>query len=211
MKPSGFGVFTFVLLSLSFIAGGARAENIFDILFGGFANRNATSAQNLGSGRSGAPHRHVGSVRVKPVPPPIEDATTKYLRSPEFSRLFAAGQTDGAIAYMLRNDATLQSGDAVMTKEGLRVFDPKGGEKGKFLPLNQVELDRTRTTRLAELEQAKRPAESEVVRVSLDESKPLGLLAKLKTPASVRTGSGSEPIIRTADGRSIRLVGGFVN
>jgi hypothetical protein len=208
MKPSGFSVFTFILLSLPFIAGGARAENIFDILFGGFANRNA-AAQNPGSGHSGAPHKHFGSVRVKSAPP-VEDATAKYLRSPEFSRRFAAGETDDAIAYMLRNDATLQSGDAVMTKDGLRIFDPKGGE-GKFLPLKQVELDRARSTRLAELERAKSPAESGVVRLSLNESRPLGLLAKWKTPDSGRIGAGVESIIRTADGRAIRLVGGFVN
>lgn len=193
MKRTRSRVFAFALLSGSLMAGSASAKNIFDFLFGGFGGKSAEPVR-----RAAAP-AHRNYVRVAPARPAVEDDATKYLKSAEFSHRFQTGPTGEAVAYLLHNDATLRSGDAVMTKEGVLVFDPNGGGDGKFVAIRDAAVSQSLSTRLADLERAEKPVVSGSSR------------AKAGRVERERTETTGESVILASDGRSIRMVGGFTN
>ena len=193
MKRTRRLVFAFALFSGSLMAGGASAENIFDFLFGGFGGKSSEPVR-----RAAAPHAHRNYVHVAPRPA-VEDETTKYLKSAEFSGRFQTGRTEDAVAYLVHNDPTLRSGDALMTREGLVVFDSNGGRDGKFVAIRDAGVSASLSARLADLERAQKPGTPVAVR---------GKAGRIERDQAETI---NQSLILASDGRSIRMVSGFTN
>jgi hypothetical protein len=116
-----------------------------------------------------------------------------YLKSPDFTRRFAesdAGAAREAVAFLLKNDATLRAGDAVVTRAGVLVLD---GDKRDFAPAAKVALDQNLRQRLMAFSPSRGTRLPAAVHGAPDDAQALPLAFS----------------VRVSDGQPIRYVGGM--
>jgi hypothetical protein len=112
------------------------------------------------------------------------------------------------ISRVTRRDPTLREGDAFMTSDGLRVFVGDRQGDAKFVPVGQApQLSRALKERLQAMEKTPsgRPALASSSRSRAEKAS--GPLAY----AGVDEKAAKDRLIETANGKTIRLVGGFMN
>lgn len=192
MRKSGVGLLVLVSLSSVCASSTAQAQNFFEMLFGGGQKQAAPSAapkaairhhRPLKQARHGGPKKLSYAEAMTPSRAPFKHECCS---SPQEAIQKAA------------SDATLRPGDAFMASDGLRVYV---GES-KFVAVEQARIGETLRARLTAVEKA--PA----TQVSKGSDKKADLAAKLNLP---RPTPHKDRLITTSEGKTIRLVGGYVN
>jgi hypothetical protein len=214
MSKSGIWLSTLSIAGLVCLGGPCRAENIFELIFGGGQHpAKARAAPAASSHHFSSSRRHVAHKRRDPS---VADAGESSSSAESMKLSYAeawGGASDGAgkccasavdmIARVTRRDPTLREGDAFMTSDGLRVF--VGDRRGdtKFVPVGQApKLSPALKERLQAMDKtpSASPSRSRAEKAS-------GPLAH----SGVAEKAEKDRLIETANGKTIRLVGGFVN
>jgi hypothetical protein len=194
MKKYGAGFFVLVLLSSFCANNSAHAQNFFEMLFGGGQKQAAPSAApDSGMRRHHRPRKQAH--RAGPKKLNYAEAMTP-TRAP-FKRECCSSPQEAL--EKVANDATLRPGDAFMGNDGLRVYV---GES-KFVAVEQAKIGQTLRDRLAAVE--KTPAAQASSKADGDKVR---LVSKSGPP---RATPHKERLITTTEGKTIRLVGGYVN
>ena len=214
MSKSGVCLSIVTIAGLFCLGGPCRAENIFEMIFGGGQHPvKARAAPAASAHHFSSPRRHFAHKKRDPA---VAGAGESALSAESMKLSYAeawGGASDGAgkccasavdmIARVTRRDPTLRKGDAFMTSDGLRVFVGDRQGDTKFVPVGQApQLSRDLKERLQAMEKtpSASPAKSRA-------EKAFGPAAH----AGVAEKAGKDRLIETANGKTIRLVGGFVN
>jgi hypothetical protein len=213
MSKSGVCLSIVTIAGLFCLGGPCRAENIFEMIFGGGQHPVKAQAAPAASAHHFASRRHVAHKRRDPV---VAGAGESSLSAESMKLSYAdvwGGASDGAgkccasafdmIARVTRRDPTLRKGDAFMTSDGLQVFVGDRQGDTKFVPVGQApQLSPALKERLQAMETkpSAPPSRSRAEKAS-------GALAN----AGVAEKAAKDRLIETANGKTIRLVGGFVN
>ena len=214
MSKSGVCLSIVSIAGLFCLGGPCRAENIFEMIFGGGQHpAKAHAAPAALAHHLSASRRHVAHKRRDPS---VADAGESSLSAESMKLSYAeawGGPSDDAgkccasavdmIARVTRRDPTLRKGDAFMTSEGLQVFVGDRQGDAKFVPVGKaLQLSPALKERLQAIE--KTPSASP--------SRPRAEKAS-GPPAhgGVAERAEKDRLIETANGKTIRLVGGFVN
>jgi hypothetical protein len=197
----------------------AKAEGFMESIFG-FATH-AETARTAPAG--GAPaqqkrpleaqSRHKRKVQIAhpSVGPRVVSKDEKYLSSAGFSQRFRLSpetgrkETQEAIGYLIEHDETLRRGDALVTGTGVVIYDPKQGEGGKFVPVNDKSVAQPLQKRLVGFVE---PVAQNAPKRNADSAQ------SAKAPATsvyaINPERSAERRIETSDGRTIRFVGGYL-
>jgi len=200
----------FIAGALVFAGTPADASSFWEDLFGGSSRR--SDFQGMGDANRASPPRRARAPRASRTANPdgfvihnrirvtvthssdreADPIVQDYLRSQDFTKRFASGAPDDtreAVAFMLKNDATLQPGDAIVTHAGVLVLD---GDKRRFAPAAHA-FDRSLRERLM----AFAPTNAAPRQRAAEAAEP----AEAKQPLAFS--------VRVGDGQLIRYVGGM--
>lgn len=214
MRHSGAFLTMLTVVGSFLLCGPSRAENIFEMIFGGGRPPAQAHAARIYSPHRSVYVRHVAHKKREP-----SAASAGESPSPETMKLSYAevwgGKPDGAgkccenaadmIARVTRHDSTLREGDAFMTSDGLQVFVGDRLGETKFVPVGQArQMSRALKERLQAIEKA--PSEQTT------RATPAKMRAeRTSAPKAKEDVAEKERLIDMPNGKTIRLVGGFVN
>jgi hypothetical protein len=202
------------------MTGTGHAENFFEAIFGHFSqgesqNPPAQARSAHSPGRNGAhPIAHRSAARpvlaIKSLgcegANPASNGVTPKGASESASRKAPSTMTDAAITAALCKDPTLQAGDAFMTSNGLRIIE--GATDSRIVPVEESRIDERFKARLAEF--FEKPAPSSGATVNPKQPPSRRAAAELaRSPGSESKKPRADRLIRTSDGKVIRLVGGY--
>jgi len=195
MRKSGVGFFVLVSLSSVGVSTSAHAQNFFEMLFGGGQTAQVTAPYGgIRSRHRPLKHtRHAGPKKLS-----YADAMTPS-RAPFKHECCSSPQE---AMEKVASDATLRPGDAFMASDGLRVYVGESKNAQKFVAVEHAKIGETLRARLAAFEKGPAAANSSGA------DKKVSLAAKPNLP---RTTPHKERLITTPEGKTIRLVGGYVN
>jgi hypothetical protein len=200
----------------------ARAENLLESILHLMSHpEQARVAAPPAHGMTLTVHRRAASkgharpnsnVAHKAGKPPALAENEKYLSSASFSQKFRAStetaqkETQEALSYLIEHDKTLRRGDVLVTQNGPVVFDPDRGHDGAFIAANNRQVTKSVQQRLAGYVQPGVQYGSSLVALSAQSGGYAGI-----DGATAKPDAPADPKIQTADGRTIRFVGGYVS
>jgi hypothetical protein len=223
MRKYGVSLSILGVAGLFCLGGPCRAENIFEMIFGGGQqSRKAPAAPPQRKAHFSSPARHYAHKKTGQAVADVSDSSP----SPETMKLSYAeawgGKAAGTenccasardmIARVTKADPTLRQGDAFMTSDGLQVFVGDRNSDTKFVPVGQApQLSRALRERLQAME--KTPSASPVhVSSSKWRAQPVsGPLANAGVAEKAAARGSKDRLIETSTGKTIRLVGGYAN
>jgi hypothetical protein len=145
------------------------------------------------------------------VGPRVISKDEKYLSSARFSQKFRLSpetgqkETQEAIGYLIEHDKTLRRGDALVTGTGVVIYDPKQGQSGRFVPVNDKSVAQPLQKRLVGfVEPVAQNAPKRNAAASQSGKAPAISVFAIKPEGA------AERRIETSDGRTIRFVGGYL-
>jgi hypothetical protein len=195
MRKSGVGFFILVSLSSAGVSGSAHAQNFFEMLFGG-GQPAQVAAPNGGARSHHRPLKHARHTGPKKLS--YAEAMTPS-RAPFKHECCSSPQE---ALEKVASDATLRPGDAFMASDGLRVYVGESKSAQKFVAVEHAKIGESLRARLSAFEKAPATANS------TGADKKVDLAARPNLP---RTTPHKERLITTSEGKTIRLVGGYVN
>ena len=196
-----------------------RAENLFESIFRLMSHPDPARVAPPANGMNVTVHSHVtpkGHARPTPKAaqkadkPPVLAENEKYLSSASFSQKFRASpesaqkETKEAIGYLVEHDPTLRRGDALVTQNGVVVFDPDRSRAGAFLPVNDSHVAKPLQKRLIGFVEPGVRYGSNLVALASPNARYAGV-------AGSGPDASAEQKVQTADGRTIRFVGGYAS
>jgi hypothetical protein len=198
-----------------------RAENILESLFHLMSHPDQARAASSSNAMTLTVHRHDASkaharhmLKAQAdhkTDRPVLAANEKYLSSASFSQKFRASPETGqnetreAIRYLVAHDGTLRRGDALVTQNGVVVFNPDRSDTGAFVPVNDRHVEKPLQKRLTGFQPGASYGSNMAALTAQSGDDTASGVAADKPDAT------ADQKIQTADGRIIRFVGGSVS
>ncbi|WP_294533812.1 hypothetical protein [uncultured Rhodoblastus sp.] len=222
MRRSGARLSIVSFVALFSLCGASRAQNIFELIFGGGqhsveSHRAASPAPRYASPRRRVAHKWSGETFAKASDSSPSPETMKLSYAEAWGGKAGAAEKCCAsaadmIARVTKGDPTLRQGDAFMTSDGLRVFVGDRQGDTKFVTLGQAQqLSRALKERLQAMEKQPSAASALAPPSRSRAETAAGPRVNLGDREKSATGAAKDRLIAAQNGKTIRLVGGYAN